>query len=156
MPSTHHAILEHLVFSTKNRQPLIDESWESELYKYTGKVVCGLKSHLIAAGGIEDHVHLLVKLHPSPALAELMQSIKSNSSRWVNQTKSLKVLFQWQGGYGAFSVSESRAEAVKAYIANQREHHSQVSFADEYLTLLRLHGVMFDSRYVFDQESVAS
>jgi len=156
MPSTHHAILEHLVFSTKNRLPLIKESWESDLYSYIGTVTCGLKSHLIAAGGIEDHVHLLVKLHPSTALADLMQLIKSNSSRWVKQTRGSKVLFQWQRGYGAFSVSESRVEAVKAYIANQREHHSRVSFADEYLTLLRLHGVTFDARYVFDQESVTS
>ena len=109
------------------------------------------KGVLLKAGGIEDHVHLLLKAHPSFALADTIQLIKGNSTRWINQNKKVSVKFSWQRGYGAFSVSQSMSDVVKRYIENQEEHHAKLSFQDEYLEVLKRHQVEFDERYVFEE-----
>lgn len=109
---------------------------------------------VLTSGGIEDHVHLLVKIHPKFAISDTVQLIKANSSRWINETKKPATKFSWQRGYGAFSVSESMAETVKRYIKSQKEHHQKLTFRDEYLQILRKHRIEFDERYVFEQEIV--
>ena len=155
MPSTHHGILIHIIFSTKNRVPLIDESWQDELFAYIGGTVHDHKAAILCSGGIEDHVHLLAKIHPSFAISETVQLLKSNSSRWVNQQGKTESRFEWQRGYGAFSVSQSQVPKVKNYIQTQREHHRRQSFRDEYFEILKRHEIEFDERYVFDEEIVA-
>jgi REP element-mobilizing transposase RayT len=153
--STHHGILLHVVFSTKHRSPLILDSWRDDLFGYIGGTVKDHKTVLLKADGIEDHIHLLLKLHPQFAISSTVQLLKANSSKWINEQKKTTKTFRWQRGYGAFSVSQSMAETVKNYIANQREHHRRQSFQEEYLQMLRLHEIEFDERYVFDEEVVA-
>ena len=153
--STHHGILVHVVFSTKCRVALLDDSWRDDLFAYIGGTVKEHKAVLLKAGGIEDHVHLLVKFHPQYAIASTVQLLKANSSKWINEQRKTKVKFQWQRGYGAFSVSHSMSPTVKNYVANQREHHRQRRCTDEYLQMLRVHEIDFDERYVFDEEILA-
>ena len=134
---------------------MIDESWQDELFAYIGGTVHDHKASILCSGGIEDHVHLLAKIHPSFSISETVQLLKSNSSRWVNQQGKTESRFEWQRGYGAFSVSQSQATRVKSYIPLQREHHRRQSFRDEYLEMLKRHEIEFDERYVFDEEIVA-
>ena len=154
MPSTHHGILLHVVFSTKQRRSLLRVDWRDDLFAYMGGVAREHKSIILQAGGIEDHVHLLIKLHPSFAISDTVKFIKGNSSRWINRNQPSLGKFEWQKGYGAFSVSESKADVVKQYIANQQAHHRKQSFRDEYLMLLEKHKIVFDSKFVFDDEVI--
>ena len=153
--SSHHGILLHVIFSTKYRKPLIAESWQDELFAYIGGTVKDHKSTLVKAGGIEDHVHLLLRIHPDFAIAKTIQLLKANSSKWINEQKKIAAKFAWQRGYGAFSVSKSLSDDVIEYIAKQREHHSIRPFRDEYLDFLQKHGVEYDPRYVFESEIIA-
>ena len=152
MSSTHHGVLLHVVFSTKYRKPFLDAKWRPELYAVIGGIVKEHKAALLNAGGIEDHVHLLLKIHPSSAIADTVKLAKANSSRWINEQRMLTLRFEWQRGYGAFSVSQSMRQRVGEYIRNQEQHHRKQSFKEEYFTLLRNHQVDFDERYVFDDE----
>ena len=136
--------LVHCVFGTKDRRNSIRNP--EELWRYLVAVAYAKKVHVVSAGGTANHVHLLLLLPQTIALATAMQEIKANSSRWLRETNRL---FQWQRGYGAFSVSESQRNAVERYIANQAEHHRNRSFEDEYLQLLKRSGVEYDPRYVF-------
>jgi REP element-mobilizing transposase RayT len=153
--STHHGILVHIVFSTKYRVAVLDESWRADLFAYIGGTVRAHKAALLEAGGIEDHIHLLMKFHPQFAISSTVQLLKANSSRWINENRNTSSRFQWQRGYGAFTVSQSMVATVKKYIANQREHHRTQQFEQEYLQLLRLHKIEFDERYVFEQDVMA-
>ena len=103
----------------------------------------------IAIGGTADHVHLLTRLPANLALADCLRVVKTNSSRWVKERWSQQRNFAWQGGYGAFSVSESRRAAVIRYIRDQAQHHRRISFQDEFLVLLKNHRVEFDERYIW-------
>lgn len=150
--NTHHGILVHIVFSTKLRNPLLADDWRDELFAYLGGTAKDHKATILKSGGIADHIHLLVKTHPSFAISETVKLLKANSSRWINEQQKINASFQWQRGYGVFSISQSLAKKVKSYIANQREHHRTRSFRDEYLELLRRHEIEFDERYVFDEE----
>ena len=110
---------------------------------------------LLRSGGMEDHVHLLIKIHPSYAIADTIKLMKGNSSRWINEQSKLTCRFAWQKGYGAFSVSQSMADTVKGYIERQEQHHARQTFEQEYLDMLRKHEIDFDSRYVFDDEIIS-
>ena len=154
MSSTHHGILIHVVFSTKQRFKLLHKDWRDDLFAYMGGIATEHKSKLLRSGGVEDHVHLLMKIHPKFAISDTIKLIKGNSSRWINDNKKIAARFEWQRGYGAFSVSESMSNTVKRYIENQEEHHRQQSFEDEYITFLKKHNIEYDRRYVFDDEHV--
>ena len=136
--------LVHCVFGTKDRRDSIGDP--QALWRYMVAVAYAKKIHIVAAGGTENHVHLLMLVPQTITVATAMQEIKANSSRWIRETSRL---FQWQRGYGAFSVSESQRQTVARYIANQAEHHRRWSFEQEYLELLKRSGVEFDGRYVF-------
>ena len=155
MPSTHSNLLVHMILSTKNRLKLIADVWRPELFSYMGGVVDEHKASLLEAGGIEDHVHLLVRIHPSFAIADTVRLIKANSSRWVNEEGKVEGRFEWQKGYGVFSVSQSGRDALSQYIRTQREHHTKQTFEDEYLRTLELHDVEYNPEYVFDEEITA-
>jgi len=145
---TFNHLLVHLVFSTKNREPRISEELQDSLYFYLGGLVRSADCSLLAIGGMPDHVHLLVRMHPTTAVAPLVRKIKANSSRWLNDGRGSRQRFAWQSGYGAFSVSESQVSTVKQYIAHQKEHHHKRTFREELVELLQKHGVEFDERYL--------
>jgi len=152
--SSHHGILVHVVFSTKYRQPLMSDEWRDDLFAYIGGTIRDHKASLLKSGGMEDHVHLLIKFHPTFSISSTIQLLKANSSKWINERKKTKRKFQWQLGYGAFSVSQSMVDTVKEYIANQEEHHRTLTFQDEYLAFLRRYQIEFDPRFVFEQEAL--
>ena len=154
MSSSHHGILIHVVFSTKQRFKILHKDWRDDLFAYMGGIATEHKSKLLRSGGVEDHVHLLMKIHPKFAISDTIKLIKGNSSRWINDNKKIAARFEWQRGYGAFSVSESMSNTVKRYIENQEEHHRQQSFKDEYISFLKKHNIEYDRRYVFDDEHV--
>ena len=152
--STHHGILLHFIFSTKYRKPYLAEDWRDDLFAYIGGIVADHKATLLKAGGIEDHVHLLLRIHPQYAISKTVQLLKANSSKWINDQRKLVGRFEWQRGYGAFSVSQSMADVVKEYIASQREHHREQTFEMEYVGFLQKHCIEFDPEYVFEMEIV--
>ena len=136
----------HLVFSTKNRQKTISPAFQPDLWAYAAGICKNEGIFVHTIGGTDDHVHLLIQVPPTLALAKAILAIKANSSRWANGRGQR---LTWQQGYAAFSVSASLVPAVSRYIQNQKEHHKKLSFQEELLALLKKHGVEFDPRYVF-------
>jgi len=151
MPQSLSRMLIHLVFSTKYRQPLISESIEPELYAYIAKILydeCDSPAEII--GGDKDHLHILLVMSRTRTIAQIVELIKKRSSKRI-KPKSVKFRrFQWQTGYGAFSVSVSNEAVVKAYIANQKEHHRKKTYQHEFRGMLRKHKVEYDEQYVWD------
>ena len=145
---SHTHLLYHIVYATKNRLPLIRESWESTLYKQMGRIVHGNHGVPIEINGMPDHVHLLVRIEPVISISDFLCKLKAGSSGWTRRTHEPK--FRWQRRYGALSVSESVSDAVRRYIKNQKQHHKQQTFEDEYKELLKLHHVEFDERYLWE------
>jgi putative transposase len=139
MPHTHVSNRLHCIFSTKNREPMIPKEIQSRLWAYMEGICRNIGVKTFAIGGMEEHVHLLIGLSPTLALATAMQRIKANSSRYMNEHGGPR--FQWQENYSAFSVSISHMDATIAYIQNQEKHHRRCSFADELATILKKHGM---------------
>ena len=148
MATTFANLLYHLVFSTKNRVPLIDAGIQPPLYEYIGGIIRGEGGILLEIGGMPDHVHLLVKIKTDIAVATMVQKIKGKSSKWLNEGPGRGGRFEWQAGYGIFSVSASLVERVRRYIRSQEEHHRRVSFREELITLLKRNGIPYDERYL--------
>ena len=149
MPQSLSNLLAHFVFSTKHRGPLITLEMQSRLYAYMGGIIRSEKCIPLQIGGMPDHVHALVKVHPTVAAAHLLQVFKANSSGWVNDTFQ-GPRFSWQNGYGAFSVGPRDVERVRSYIINQAEHHKAKTFQDEYREMLQEAGIEYDERYLWD------
>ena len=150
MAGKHLSLLVHLVWSTANREPWITKEWRSRLFGYVGGVLRHDNIKLIEAGGMDDHVHLYTSLPSTISIAKLVNSVKSNSSHWVHETFPNRRGFAWQKGYGAFSVSKSSESQVLEYIRGQETHHRKKTFKDEFLTLLKKHGIEYDERYLWD------
>jgi putative transposase len=146
MSHTHAANFVHCVFSTKNRCDLIPDEWQERLYAYSIGIADNLGFKILAAGGTSNHLHLLIALPTSLTLAEVVQKLKSNSSRWLAENG---IKFEWQKGYGAFSVSPSLLTMVQAYIRNQAEHHRNRSFEEEFRALLDKSGIVYDAERLF-------
>lgn len=146
MSHSHFRNLVHVVFSTKERKATIPTSDLLKLWAYLIGIGKNLKVLVIAAGGTENHVHLLFVLPPTLTLAKAVQLFKANSSRWMSERGRI---FTWQQGHGAFSVSPSQASHVKQYIRNQAAHHRKRSFEDEFLLLLKKSGIDYDPKYIF-------
>ena len=141
----------HIVFSTKNRVPwLKDKSVRGDLYAYMATILKALDSPAIKINGVEDHVHILCLLSRNHAIAEILEEVKKQPSRWIKTKGPAYRGFSWQRGYGVFSVSESMIDAVREYIDDQEEHHKTMSYQDEFRELCRRHGVEIDERYVWD------
>ena len=149
MPQSFSALHCHVVFSTKHRQPQITGNVQPRLFEYIGGILRSNSSSPIAAGGMPDHVHLLISLGRTLAIADAVRLIKTNSSGWIHDELNLRD-FQWQNGYGAFAVSYSNVDQVKTYLANQEQHHRALSFQDEFREFLRRHNLEWDERYVWD------
>ncbi len=148
MARTYTKLIYHIVFSTKERIPLIVPEIRDRLYEYLGGVIRGEKGSLMEIGGIPDHVHILARFGAAIAVSEMLKRIKGSSSHWLNQGTG--TWFAWQAGYGAFSVSESQVAAVRKYIQQQEEHHKRISFKDELISLLRKHRIEFDEDDLLD------
>ena len=148
MANTFTNLLYHIVFSTKDRIPAIHGEMRERLYEYMGGIVRGERGVLLEIGGVPDHVHLLVKLKSDMAVAEMVRLVKSNSSKWLNELDGARAHFEWQTGYGAFSVSESQVRKLRSYIQTQESHHAKVSFRKELITLLKKHGIEYDEKYL--------
>jgi putative transposase len=147
MPSTHTSLHYHLIFSTKDRLPLITDDWQEDLYGYLGGIVKNQGGIMLAVGGISDHVHLLVGLKTSHRLDFFMRELKASSSGWAHREKNPK--FAWQNGYGAFAVSATNLEKVRAYIRNQAAHHKGRPFQQEYVDILKKSGIEYDEKYLW-------
>ncbi len=148
MASTFTNLLYHVIFSTKNRERTIKFDIQDELYRYIGGILKNEGGILLAAGGIADHVHILVKLKPVHALSDMVRLVKGNSSKWLNEKKRLSSRFAWQEGYGAFSVSESQLPTALRYIKEQHKHHEKLSFKDELSIILARHRIEYDERHI--------
>lgn len=150
MARTYTNLLTHIIFSTKLRQRFINDDIKPRLHSYIGGIVRELDGVAYNVGGIADHVHILVSLTPALAISDAVRTIKTNSSRWLKQRDTTLSVFEWQSGYGAFSVSQSNMNGVVKYIAAQEKHHRTHTFQEEYLMFLKRHGIDYDERYVFD------
>jgi REP-associated tyrosine transposase len=150
MAHTYTNLLIHGLFSTKARKPVLDVELKTRLFPYLAGIITRLKGHPLIINGPKDHVHLLFVLPPTVPLAELMEKLKANSSKWVHEEFPDRAGFAWQTGYTAFSVSQSNLAAVKRYISQQEEHHQKTTFQEEVLAFLKMHGVKYDPRYLFD------
>lgn len=148
MATTFANLLYHIVFSTKNRVPLIHDEIRGSLYGYMGGILRGEGGILLEVGGMPDHVHLLAKMKTDIAVSVMLKKIKGKSSKWLNERPDSRERFEWQEGYGIFSVSASLADRVRRYIRQQEEHHRRVTFQEELITLLERNGIPYDERYL--------
>ena len=146
MGSTFYSLHYHIVFSTKERRPLIRPEWRGRLHEYLGGTVRGMGGVAEVIGGVEDHVHLLLSLKTTDAPAGLVRELKKASSVWAAEKH--EPLFSWQDGYAIFSVSWTHVPVVRRYIANQEEHHRKTPFVDELKRLLEKNGVNYDPKYL--------
>jgi REP element-mobilizing transposase RayT len=149
MPQSLGQIYVHLVFSTKDRTPWINDALKPKLHAYLAGALAAIDCPALVVGGMPDHVHLLFRLSRTVTLADVVKESKVESSKWMKDTGQVSE-FAWQSGYGAFSVSASQVETVSAYIRNQEEHHKSRTFQDEFRKLLQHFNISYDERYVWD------
>jgi REP element-mobilizing transposase RayT len=149
MPHSYVSNFYHCVFSTKERRKLITPDLEERLWPFLGGVARNHKMKALMIGGVADHVHLLLSLPSTLAIANAIQVIKGESSKWVHDTFPQHHAFSWQEGYGAFSIGISQKDVTVAYIQNQKEHHRTRTFQEEFLSFLAKHGIEYDPRYIW-------
>ena len=149
MPQSLARNLIHLIYSTKNREPLLIESIRMELHKYAGGILRDLHSPALIINSVGDHMHVLMNLHRTKALSDVVMELKRGTSVWLSKTAKVAG-FQWQSGYGAFSIGQSMVKTVTQYIENQAKHHKKTSFQDEFRGILERYEIEFDERYVWD------
>lgn len=150
MANTYTQINIHGVFSVLGRENLLLDEFRYELFKYISGILRNNKQFPLAINGYKDHIHVFFELHPGTPVSDIMQTIKSNSSKWINENKLLPGKFRWQSGYGAFSHSKSQRSNVINYIINQEKHHTKRSFKVEYLELLRKFEIDYNNNYLFE------
>lgn len=150
MPQSLSRILVHLIFSTKNRERFLTPEIRTELHPYLAAVLREDGCPSLQTGGVEDHVHLLFGLSRTRTVAQVVETVKTSSSKWIKTKGQAFAEFHWQAGYGAFSVSQSNAAAVTRYIQEQEEHHRKITFQEEYRRFLKLYQVPYDESYVWD------
>ncbi|MBF6641365.1 IS200/IS605 family transposase [Flavobacterium sp. J49] len=149
MANTYTQIHIQFVFAVKYRDGLIHASFKEELYQYITGIIKNHNHKLLAINGMPDHIHIFIGMRPTQSISDLLQDIKGSSSKWINEKKFLKVKFEWQEGYGAFSYAKSQVDSVINYIKNQEQHHTGKTFREEYLEFLKLYEIDYDERYIF-------
>jgi REP element-mobilizing transposase RayT len=149
MANTYSHCYNHIVFSTKNRINLIHPDIENRVWAYIGGIARKHNLTALQVGGIDNHIHVLISSPPSVSPSQIAQWIKGATSHWIHSEFPELKGFAWQDGYGVFSVCKSHSQKVIDYIKNQREHHKRQTFEEEYVELLRLHGIEYDERYLF-------
>jgi REP element-mobilizing transposase RayT len=150
MPQSLARLHIHLVFSTKDREPVLHDIVRDPLQRYMATVLQNLGCPPVLINSVADHVHILFELGRTVAVSTVVEEVKKTSSKWIKTQGSEFAGFAWQAGYGAFAVSESNVVAVRKYIADQQEHHRQKTFQEEYRAFLDRHEVAFDEKYVWD------
>ncbi|MGD0655433.1 MAG: IS200/IS605 family transposase [Thermoguttaceae bacterium] len=139
----------HCAFSTKGRRKIITPELQDRLWPYMGGIVRENGMKALAIGGVDDHVHLLIAISSTLSVAKALQLVKGASSKWVHETFPKHQLFSWQEGYGAFSVGISQVDRTVAYIQAQAEHHRKLTFQEEFIRILKKHGIEYDERYIW-------
>jgi REP element-mobilizing transposase RayT len=147
MPSTFTCLRYHIIFGTKERQPLITEAMLDPLHRYLAGCIRHIGGTLFEIGGVSDHVHILTALKPAHRISDVLCDIKKGSSRWLREEKGCRT-FHWQDGYAAFSVGRSEVDKIRRYVADQAAHHATKTFAEEYREILIAHGIEFEERYL--------
>jgi putative transposase len=150
MPQSLAKVYVQAVFSTKNREPLMLDSWRDEFFAVIGGAVNHTGCQSMSVGGVADHVHLLFQLARTIAIADAVGRVKSATSAWVNKTHATGGEFHWQAGYGVFSVGQAQVEDLKRYIRGQADHHRTVSFQDELRAWLARYELEWNEDYVWD------
>ena len=149
--SSHQQLLYHIVFSTKERRPLLrDDDFRESVWTYMAGIASNLQGHTLLVGGYFDHAHLLVRIPAKIAVADFVRQLKASTSKHINEEKDSLLKFHWQDGYGAFTVSRSKVDAVSEYIDRQLEHHRKRTFQEEYLKMLADHEVEYDPKYLWE------
>ena len=148
MSDSHTNLLYHIVFSTKERRPLITPEYEVRLYDYIGGMIRKVGGISLELNGTSDHIHLLAKLRPDCALSSVLRDLKANATGWMHDVFPLLKNFSWQRGYGAFTVSQASVAPVRQYIARQKEHHRNISFRDEFIQFLKENDIQYDERFI--------
>ena len=149
MANTYSSLNYHIVFSTKNRRPWLTLGIEQRVWSYIGGIARKHKMTALQIGGVEDHIHSLIIAPPTLSPSQIAQHLKGESSKWIHEEFPALKQFEWQDGYGAFTVSKSNLPDVINYIRNQREHHRKRSFQEEYLEFLIKNGIEYDEHYVW-------
>jgi len=150
MPQSYASLNYHIVFSTKDRVPVLTPELLSDVYTFIGSVLKARGGILVSSGGVTDHIHLLVDVSREASLSQTVRDIKSLSSGWIHRTREDLGDFAWQPGYGAFTVGYSQVAVIKRYLRDQVSHHRNVSFKEEYIRLLKDHGVRYNTDYPWD------
>lgn len=150
MANTFTNLNYHIIFGTRKRERLIMPAIQERVWAYLGGVVRSLDGEPLCVGGVEDHIHALVRIPAKHSVAKAVQTVKGASSHWMNEEVMHQGHFSWQAGYAAFSVSQSSVSKVAKYIQSQREHHAVKDFKEEYVSFLKRNGVTYDERYLFD------
>jgi putative transposase len=149
MANTYHQVYIQTIFAVKYRKALISKEWQTTLFAIIGNLINETNCKTIIVNGVEDHVHCFIGLKPVVSIAELMKTIKSRSSKYINDHSLTPERFEWQEGYGVFSYSQSQIANVYKYIQNQETHHKKQTFRDEYLSFLEKFNVAYDEQYIF-------
>ncbi|WP_010135828.1 IS200/IS605 family transposase [Ochrovirga pacifica] len=152
MANTYTQLYFHIVFAVKGRRNHISKLWKDDLYKYITGVVTNKNQKMMMVNGVADHIHLLIGTKPNCNLSDLVRDIKANSSKWVNENNFIPCKFEWQTGFGAFTVSQSGVKNVIRYIKNQEEHHRKKTFREEYVDFLKAYEVDYKTAYLFDED----
>lgn len=152
MANTYTQLYFHIVFAVKGRENLIAVKWKDELYKYISGIISNKNQKLMIINGMPNHIHLLIGTKPTCNLSDLVRDIKANSSKWINEKRFVKGKFEWQTGFGAFTVSQSGVNNVINYIKNQEEHHKVKTFKEEYIDFLKANEIDYNTEYVFTEK----
>jgi putative transposase len=150
MSQSLSSVLVHLVFSTKTREPFITPKIEAELHPYMATVFRELKSPSLAIDGTSDHIHILFSMARIVTIANIVEEVKTSTSKWIKKKGREFRNFHWQRGYGAFSIGQSNVNVLKRYIHEQKEHHKRITFQDEYRKFLKAYGINYDEKYVWE------
>jgi REP element-mobilizing transposase RayT len=155
MANTYTQLYVHIVFAVKGRSNLISADWKIQLYQYISGIITHKDQKLMIINGVANHIHMLIGFKPDCNLSDLVRDIKSNSSKWINEQKKIKGKFEWQHGFGAFTIGQSQVQTVINYIEHQEDHHRVKSFREEYIDLLKDYQIDYMAKYIFDDNSAA-
>jgi REP element-mobilizing transposase RayT len=150
MSNTFSQIYIQIVFAVKNREALIDSSFEGRVYQYITGIVQTKEQKMLAINGMPNHIHIFIGLKPNCCISDLVREIKKSSNEFIKENKFSKYPFAWQEGFGAFSYSHSQIDAVCKYVMNQKEHHKKQTFKEEYIQFLNNFSIQYDEKYLFD------
>ncbi len=155
MANTYTQLYVHVVFAVRGRANLISPQWKEKLYQYMTGIITHKNQKLMVINGMPDHIHILIGLKPDRNLSDLIRDVKASSSKWINENKFLLGKFEWQTGFGAFTVSQSMIKTVVNYILNQEAHHKKKTFREEYIKFLEEYQIEFKHEYIFDDYGIA-